>query len=220
MPSQPTDLVIRPAEEADVPLILCFIRELADFEKLADRVSATEERLRRTLFGPRPAGEVLLAELWGEPVGFALFFQSYSTFLAQPGIYLEDLYVRPDARGHGVGRALLARVAKIAKDRDCGRMEWSVLDWNERAIRFYRRPGRRGLAERGGQDHPGTPGRYLFLRHPAGAIRETPAAPAHVSAPNGPGNQPGRGGLRVRQPLLPHPAVRPGLRRASWPSAS
>jgi GNAT superfamily N-acetyltransferase len=138
MSSQPINLLIRPAEEADVPLILGFIRELADFEKLADRVSATEDGLRRTLFGPRPAAEVLLAELRGKPVGFAVFFQSYSTFLGQAGIYLEDLYVRPDARGQGVGRALLARVAKVARDRDCGKLEWSVLDWNERAIQFYR----------------------------------------------------------------------------------
>jgi GNAT superfamily N-acetyltransferase len=147
MPSQPTDLVIRPAEEADVPLILSYIRELAHFEKLADRVSATEDQLRRTLFGPRPAAEIFLAELRGNPVGFALFFQTYSTFLAQPGIYLEDLYVRPEARGQGVGRALLARVAKVARDRECGRMEWSVLDWNERAIRFYRNLGAQPLDE-------------------------------------------------------------------------
>ncbi len=141
----PPTLVIRPATEQDVPLILAFIRELADFEQLLHAVVATEDRLRQTLFGPRPAAEVLLAERDGEPVGYALFFSTYSTFLAQSGIYLEDLYVRPQVRGRGVGRALLAQVAHLACARGCGRLEWSVLNWNERAIRFYQNLGARPL---------------------------------------------------------------------------
>lgn len=143
----PAAIRIRPAEEADVPLILCFIRELADYERLLHEVVATEERLRRTLFGPRPGAEVLIAEADGEPVGFALFFHNYSTFLAQPGLYLEDLYVRPEARGRGIGRALLAHLARLARERDCGRLEWWVLDWNEAAIRFYDSLGARPMDE-------------------------------------------------------------------------
>lgn len=131
-------LRIRPAEEADVPLILRFIRELADHERMLDRVVATEARLRATLFGARPAAEVVIAEIEGDAVGFALFFPNYSTFLARPGIWLEDLYVRPDARGRGAGRALLAHLAGLARARDCGRVEWWVLDWNDPALRFYR----------------------------------------------------------------------------------
>ena len=134
-------LTIRPATEADVPLILRFIRELAEYERLLHEVVATEDRLRETLFGARPAAEVVIAEDAGEPVGFALFFHNYSTFLAQPGIYLEDLYVRPEARGRGVGRALLAHLAALAQERGCGRLEWWVLDWNESAVRFYRSLG-------------------------------------------------------------------------------
>lgn len=135
-------LRIRPATEADVPLILRFIRELAEYERLLHEVVATEERLRETLFGPRRAAEVVIAEdADGEALGFALFFHNYSTFLAQPGIYLEDLYVRPEARGRGTGRALLAHLARLAKERGCGRLEWWVLDWNESAIRFYRSLG-------------------------------------------------------------------------------
>jgi GNAT superfamily N-acetyltransferase len=129
---------IRPALQADVPLILRFIRELAEYERLRHEVVATEERLRDTLFGARPAAEVVIAEDAGEPLGFALFFHNYSTFLAQPGIYLEDLYVRPRARGRGVGRALLAHLARLARERGCGRLEWWALDWNESATRFYR----------------------------------------------------------------------------------
>lgn len=132
---------IRLAAEADVPLILRFIRELAEYERLLHEVVATQERLRDTLFGARPAAEVVIAEDGDEPVGFALFFHNYSTFLAQPGIYLEDLYVRPEARGRGAGRALLAHLARLAKERNCGRLEWWVLDWNESAIRFYRSLG-------------------------------------------------------------------------------
>jgi GNAT superfamily N-acetyltransferase len=134
-------LRIRPAAEPDVPLILRFIRELAEYERLLHEVVATEERLRDTLFGARPAAEVVIAEDADEAVGFALFFHNYSTFLAQPGIYLEDLYVRPEARGRGAGRALLAHLARLAKERGCGRLEWWVLDWNESAIRFYRSLG-------------------------------------------------------------------------------
>jgi GNAT superfamily N-acetyltransferase len=135
------DLVLRPAGSTDAPLVLQLIRELAEFERLSDEVRATEDDLRRTLFGPRPAAEAILAFLDGAPVGFALFFNNYSTFLARPGLYLEDLYVRPGARGRGVGATLLRHLARTARQRGCGRLEWSVLDWNERAIRFYRRLG-------------------------------------------------------------------------------
>jgi GNAT superfamily N-acetyltransferase len=139
---------IRPAVEADVPLILRFIRELADYERLLHEVVATEDRLRDTLFGARPAAEVVIAEdADAEPLGFALFFHNYSTFLAQPGIYLEDLYVRPEARGRGAGRALLAHLARLAKERGCGRLEWWVLDWNESAIRFYRSLGAQPMSD-------------------------------------------------------------------------
>ena len=139
---------IRPAVKADVPLILRFIRELAEYERLLHEVVATEEKLRDTLFGARPAAEVVIAEdADGEPLGFALFFHNYSTFLAQPGIYLEDLYVRPEARGRGAGRALLAHLARLAKERGCGRLEWWVLDWNESAIRFYRSLGAQPMSD-------------------------------------------------------------------------
>lgn len=140
-------LHLRHATESDVPLVLTFIRELAGYERLAHEVVATEERLRRTLFGPRPFAEVVLAELEGEAVGFALFFHNYSTFLGLPGIYLEDLYVRPAARGAGVGRALLRHLARLAVERGCGRLEWWVLDWNEDAIRFYASLGARPMDE-------------------------------------------------------------------------
>lgn len=136
---------IRTAVEADVPLILRFIRELAEYERLLHEVVATEDRLRETLFGARPGAEVVIAEEAGAPVGFALFFHNYSTFLAQPGLYLEDLYVRPEARGRGAGRALLAHLARLAKERGCGRLEWWVLDWNESAIRFYRSLGAQAM---------------------------------------------------------------------------
>jgi GNAT superfamily N-acetyltransferase len=132
---------IVPAIESDVPVILEMIRALAEYEKLADAVVATEERLRHTLFGPHPAAEVLLANLDGACVGFALFFSTYSTFLAQPGIFLEDLYVEPHARGKGAGVALLTELAKIAVARECGRVEWSVLNWNEPSIQFYKKLG-------------------------------------------------------------------------------
>lgn len=128
---------IRFATEEDVPLLLRFIKELAEYEKLSHEVSATEEILRDSLFGDRSVAEAMLAHRGDEPAGFALFFHNFSTFLGRPGIYLEDLYVRPEFRGSGIGRALLAYLAKLAKERDCGRLEWWVLDWNEPSIGFY-----------------------------------------------------------------------------------
>ena len=125
----------------DAPLILELIRALADYERLLHEVTATEQQIRDTLFGPRPAAEVLLASVDGEPVGFAVFFTTYSTFLAKPGIYLEDLFVKPHERGKGIGRALLERLAQIAVERDCGRIEWAVLNWNEPSIGFYKKLG-------------------------------------------------------------------------------
>lgn len=138
---------IREATADDAPLILQFIRGLAEYEKLAHEAVATEAGLRATLFGERPQAEVILAFDGGEPAGFALFFHNYSTFLGKRGLYLEDLFVNPDARGKGVGRALLVELARIAKARDCGRFEWSVLDWNEPAIKFYKSLGARPLDE-------------------------------------------------------------------------
>jgi len=135
--------MIRPATPADIPLILAFIRALADYEKLSDEVEATEENLRATLFGEKPAAECLLAfadenESGGPiPAGFAIFFTNYSTFLAKPGLYLEDLFVKPEFRGRGIGKSLLIHLARLANARGCGRMEWSVLDWNQSAIDFY-----------------------------------------------------------------------------------
>lgn len=140
-------LEIRSGELSDVPLIAELIRGLARFEKLEHQVTMTEEKLTDSLFGERPYAETLIAEDGGEPVGFALFFHNYSTFLAQPGIYLEDLFVIPERRGAGFGRALLERLAQIAVDRGCGRLEWAVLDWNEDAIRFYERLGARPNAD-------------------------------------------------------------------------
>jgi GNAT superfamily N-acetyltransferase len=134
-------LEIRPGTVHDVPAVLAFIHELAEYEKLAHEVTATEDGLRAALFGERRHAEVILAFLDGDPVGFALFFHNFSTFLGRPGIYLEDLYVRPPARRRGVGKRLLAGLAGIAVERNCGRLEWSVLDWNESAIRFYRSLG-------------------------------------------------------------------------------
>ncbi len=135
------DLQLREATVDDISLILRFIRELAEYERLAQDAVATEDLLREHLFGERPKAEVLLAHLGSEPVGFALFFHNFSTFLGRPGIYLEDLFVLPEARGKGVGRALLERLAALAVERGCGRLEWSVLDWNEPAIGFYKRLG-------------------------------------------------------------------------------
>lgn len=132
---------IEKAAKTDVPLILEMIQGLAEYEKLAHECVATEEQLSRTLFGERPAGEVLLAYDSGQCAGFALFFMNYSTFLARPGIYLEDLFVKPQARGRGIGLALLKSLARLAVERECGRVEWSVLDWNEPAIGFYKSLG-------------------------------------------------------------------------------
>jgi GNAT superfamily N-acetyltransferase len=134
-------IAVRPAQEDEVSVILQFIRDLAHYEHLDHECVATEESLRESLFGARPYAEVVFACLDGQPVGFALFFHNYSTFLGRPGIYLEDLYVRPEARGHGVGRRLLTWLAVTAVNRKCGRLEWSVLDWNEPSIAFYRKLG-------------------------------------------------------------------------------
>src|SRR5919106_4202114 len=135
------EIRIRLATEEDVPLILSFIRELAGYERLSHEVSATEDLLRLHLFGERRKAEVVIGQHADEPAGFALFFHNFSTFLGRPGIYLEDLYVKPKFRGKGIGRAMLAHVAGLTKERDCGRLEWSVLDWNEPAIGFYKRIG-------------------------------------------------------------------------------
>ncbi len=132
---------LRPATADDVPLILGFIRDLAAYEKLSHEVAATADALRHTLFGDPAAAHVVLAEEDGRPAGFALYFFNYSTFLAQPGLYLEDLFVKPEFRGRGTGKALLLHLAKIANARGCGRMEWAVLDWNEPAKGFYRKLG-------------------------------------------------------------------------------
>ena len=145
--SPPALLNIRPALRGDCTLILHFIQALAEYEKLSHRVVATEARLAATLFGERPGAEVVIAEWSGKPAGFALYFPNYSTFLARPGICLEDLYVHPEFRGHGIGKALLGHLAQVAVDRDCGRLDWSVLDWNEPAIEFYRSIGALALDE-------------------------------------------------------------------------
>ena len=129
---------IRVATENDVPLILSFIRELAKYEKLSHEVVATEDVLRDSLFGERTGAEVVIGYEDGTPAGFAIFFHNFSTFLGRPGLYLEDLYVKPERRGRGLGRALLVHLAKLARERGCGRMEWSVLDWNEPAIKLYK----------------------------------------------------------------------------------
>jgi len=128
---------IRPATEGDVSLILSFIKKLAVYEKLAHKVTATEEVLRETLFGERRYAEVVIGYQGGEPVGFALFFHNYSTFLGKPGIYLEDLFVDEERRGKGFGKALLAYLSRLTKERNCGRLEWAVLNWNEPSINFY-----------------------------------------------------------------------------------
>jgi GNAT superfamily N-acetyltransferase len=140
--------LLRSATAADLPLILAFIRELAAYEQLSDAMTATEEKLRTTLFGDKPAAECVLAfAAGGAPAGFAVFFTNYSTFLAQPGLWLEDLFVRPAHRGQGIGRALLLHLAQLANTRGCGRMEWAVLDWNQPAIDFYEALGARRLRE-------------------------------------------------------------------------
>ena len=140
-------LRIAPATPADVPVILGFIRGLAEYERLPHEVVATEAMVHSSLFSERPHAAVLLAHLGAEAVGFALYFHNYSTFLGRRGVYLEDLFVLPAARGRGVGRALLSELARVARDEGCGRMEWSVLDWNEAAIEFYRSIGARPLSD-------------------------------------------------------------------------
>ncbi len=138
---------IRPARVEDVAIILRLIRDLATYERAPDEVTATEERLADVLFGEKPVAEVLLAFEGKSPVGFAVYFYNFSTWLARPGLYLEDLFVKPEKRGKGYGRALLVELAKIARDRGCGRMEWAVLDWNEPAIKFYRALGAKPMHE-------------------------------------------------------------------------
>jgi GNAT superfamily N-acetyltransferase len=142
-----TTLRIVPATPADVPTIVALIRELAEYEKLLHEVVATEELVREALFGQRPVVECVLAHADGKIVGFALYFFNFSTFLARPGLYLEDLYVRPDHRGQGIGGTLLRHLAQIAVQRGCGRMEWAVLDWNRRAIDFYQKMGAVGVKD-------------------------------------------------------------------------
>jgi GNAT superfamily N-acetyltransferase len=142
-PETMADFQIRLATRDDVSTILALVRDLAEYERAPNDVVATEAGLEEALFGAHPAAEVLLGEAAGEPVCFALFFHNFSTWLGRRGLYLEDLFVRPAVRGHGYGRALLVRLAQIARERDCGRMEWAVLDWNEPAIQFYRKLGAR-----------------------------------------------------------------------------
>jgi GNAT superfamily N-acetyltransferase len=138
-------LAIRDARPEDAPLILELIRALADYEKLAHEVVATEDALRRALSGERPYARALIASWEGRPAGFALYFFNFSTFLARPGLYLEDLFVLPALRGHGIGKALLGELARRAIAEQCGRMEWSVLTWNQLAMRFYDRLGAKPL---------------------------------------------------------------------------
>jgi len=156
---------IEPARERDVPLILELIRGLAEYERLADQCIATEARLREALFGAQPAAEVLLAYADDQPAGFALFFHNFSTFLGRRGLYLEDLFVKPEFRRLGIGRRLLAGLARIAVERGCGRFEWSVLDWNEPAIEFYKRLGAKPLDE------------WTIFRVTGGALTELAGGP-------------------------------------------
>ena len=144
---QVADFKIRPARLQDVPIILQLIHDLATYERAPDEVTATEERLVDVLFGEKPAAEVLLGFEEESPVGFAVYFYNFSTWLGRPGLYLEDLFVKPEKRGKGYGRALLIELAKTARDRSCGRMEWAVLDWNEPAIKFYRSLGAKPMHE-------------------------------------------------------------------------
>lgn len=139
--------MIRAAIAADVPTIVSLIGELAEYEHLEHEVVLDEGELHRHLFGPRPYAEVLIAEIDGAVAGFALFFHNFSTFLGRPGIYLEDLFVRPEVRGRGLGRSLFAELGRLARDRGCGRIEWAVLDWNEPSIEFYRSLGAVALDE-------------------------------------------------------------------------
>jgi len=147
MRTETKNFTIRPATIVDVPIILQLIRDLATYERAPNAVTATEEQLVDVLFREKPVAEVLLAFENKMPIGFAVFFHNFSTWLGRPGLYLEDLFVRPEARGKGYGRGLLIHLAKIARDRGCGRMEWAVLDWNEPAIQFYRSLGAHPLDE-------------------------------------------------------------------------
>jgi GNAT superfamily N-acetyltransferase len=157
-------LAIRPAAPADLPLITALIRDLAAYEKLSDEVRFDDAVLGEKLFGPRPYAEVLIGQIDAEPQGFALFFHNFSTFEGRPGIYLEDLFVRPAARGSGLGKALLAQLAALAVERDCARLEWSVLDWNEPAIGFYNKLGARAMDE------------WTVMRLDGGALAQLAAA--------------------------------------------
>ncbi len=143
----PKELTIRAAQEADASLILQFIKELAEYEKLSHEVTANEKILSKNLFGEEAYAKVIIAELEGLAVGFALYFHNFSTFLAKPGIYLEDLYVKPAYRGKGIGTQLLKKLAQIAVEKDCGRLEWSVLNWNKDAIRVYEKLGAKAMDE-------------------------------------------------------------------------
>ncbi len=136
-----TNVNVRPAQEKDFPLILLLIQELADYEKMSSDFVAEKSALHSAFFSARPAAEVLIGELDGNPVGFAVFFHTFSTWLGKKGLFLDDLFVRPSARGHGVGKALLIRLAQIGMERDCGRLEWNVLDWNAPSIAFYKSLG-------------------------------------------------------------------------------
>lgn len=145
--TQIPEFVIRQATASDVPLVLSFIKGLGEYEKLSHEVVATEELLRENLFGENPKAEVILGYYKKEPVAFALFFHNFSTFLGKPGLYLEDLFVKPQYRGKGFGKVMLTYLAKLAKERNCGRLEWSVLDWNEPALEFYRSIGSKRMDE-------------------------------------------------------------------------
>ena len=147
MRTETKNFTIRPATIVDVPIILQLIRDLATYERAPNEVTATETQLIDVLFSEKPVAEVLLAFEDKMPIGFAVFFHNFSTWLGRPGLYLEDLFVKPEVRGKGYGRALLIYLAKIARDRGCGRMEWAVLDWNEPAIQFYKKIGARPLDE-------------------------------------------------------------------------
>ncbi len=145
--STPEEFELRPATEADVPVILQLIRELAEYEGLLPEVVATEAPVRESLFGDRPRAEAILGEAAGVVAGFAVYFHNFSTFLGRPGLYIEDVFVRPRFRGRGLGRRFFIHLARLARDRGCGRMEWAVLNWNEGAIRFYRRIGAQAIDE-------------------------------------------------------------------------
>ena len=147
IPTQHPDFTIRFATKNDVLLILSFIKQLADYEKLAHEVVATEAMLEQTLFGERKVAEVIFGDYKGDTVGFALFFHNYSTFLGRPGLYLEDLFVKSEMRGQGFGKIMLSFLAKLAKERNCGRLEWWVLDWNQPAIEFYKSLGAKPMDE-------------------------------------------------------------------------